>query len=532
MVLDTEPTRVAIAGVVGGNGEDHGDQVAVEHLSSCGDDAGPGSRVSVGRRPRTVRDAAEAVIYPHVVRVVAAGYVTGVPQLDDEVLAGVYLLHLGEVELGRTTIFHVGVDPDVAETRDIGFGAAGAGAKRVLVSAFLRIAVLDHDSQRVDSRPAVEVAYAELLVHRRRHVVPHRGQDGGIGLIETLPARVPAWEIFGPAVSRFVADRAQQLIAICGVERGGIGAVQHEPGHDVVAAAHRTVPGKLERAATVVVGTVEDLDRQSRSSFGHLDAVEIPPLSINCAPIRGRPLFGVRRAAAAAAAAVAQRRVAVTVALRGIGAVDAPPQTLLNAERGVVAEVGLGTPKSQRQYVAGNCGALDRHRFDPKYLHEVGRNLVGDGRSELGVVFDGVFVVGEVDDLDDVGPAERFVEVPVGSGDRQSLLLGLVRILCGIHHPGKGSGVGAVLDLDAVPVDPAEVDGEAGRAHEHDEEQGHQGEDGAPLARQCIRELRKTFRARTQGSRGAVRGLGAGRTAARLGGSHRRSLLLGAMPTT
>jgi hypothetical protein len=38
-----------------------------------------------------------------------------------------------------------------------------------------------------------------------------------------------------------------------------------------------------------------------------------------------------------------------------------------------------------------------------------------------------------------------------------------------------------MLDLDAIPEEPPQVDGEPGHAQEHDEEQSHDGENRSPL---------------------------------------------------
>lgn len=46
----------------------------------------------------------------------------------------------------------------------------------------------------------------------------------------------------------------------------------------------------------------------------------------------------------------------------------------------------------------------------------------------------------------------------------------------------EGGDVGTVLDLEAVPEDSAQVDGQPRRPREYEEDQGHQGEDGALLS--------------------------------------------------
>ena len=105
--------------------------------------------------------------------------------------------------------------------------------------------------------------------------------------------------------------------------------------------------------------------------------------------------------------------------------------------------------------------------------------VVGDRDPQLVGVLDGGRIVGEVDRGNRGGTRRVVVPVLGSRGDRLGVGLRLVVRL--VDHAGEGSGVGAVLDLDAVPEEPAEVDTEADHAHEDGEHQPHHDEDDTRL---------------------------------------------------
>ena len=51
-----------------------------------------------------------------------------------------------------------------------------------------------------------------------------------------------------------------------------------------------------------------------------------------------------------------------------------------------------------------------------------------------------------------------------------------------VDDTGQGGSIGAMLDLDAVPEQPAKVDRHRGKPHQYDEKHRHHRQDRTPLA--------------------------------------------------
>lgn len=105
-----------------------------------------------------------------------------------------------------------------------------------------------------------------------------------------------------------------------------------------------------------------------------------------------------------------------------------------------------------------------------------------DGGPQLKGILDRGCVIGEVDDLYIVKPAKGCIHIAVLRGCSPCLDLGQAPVLGNVDHAAKGRSVGPVLDLDAVPVQPTQVDGKPHDSYENHEDEGHQGKHRATLA--------------------------------------------------
>ena len=111
---------------------------------------------------------------------------------------------------------------------------------------------------------------------------------------------------------------------------------------------------------------------------------------------------------------------------------------------------------------------------------------MGHRGSQLRRILDRAWIIGEVDDVDDVRSTEGGVGVAVDPGHGQGLGLGECTVLSNMNNPAERRGVGAVLDLDAVPIGPAQINGESDHAEEHQQDERHQWQNHTVLVgRDC-----------------------------------------------
>ena len=148
---------------------------------------------------------------------------------------------------------------------------------------------------------------------------------------------------------------------------------------------------------------------------------------------------------------------------------DVAPEVGPVARSRVVPEVVVGAAQGKRQHVLGQGGPGDVHGVDAEHAHEEGRHVAAHGHPELMGVLYRTGVLGEVRGIHDIGTTQRPVHVSVLPGRADRLGVGRRPIVRLVDDSGEGSGIGPVLDLEAVEVQPPQVDGERRHPHEHHE---------------------------------------------------------------
>ena len=402
-----------------------------------------------------------------------------------------HLFDLGEMELGVTECaVDVGVDRHVAEAIDPGCRPArGEGSHRPTVEAPLvgAAGVVDHDAERVD---------AGLVDRDGAERLPQGGYPARITQLDVVPVEVfvtilvvlvrylPVSVEVGIRIARVIRDRAfEEVPTVRRVERCRIRVIQHERRGRARAAALGVVAHQHIVSAAAGELRVKQFNGEDRTNRRRvdLDPVQVSPSSRLGSRIDRLPALIVPGTSRRALPLDALRRIPIPHALSGVVTVDVPPEVGPAAQRGVVTEVRLRAPHRERQHVLGHRGVGDAQAVDPEHPDKEGGDFVGDRGPQLINIRHRRRIVLESDDLDDVGSTNRGVDVPVACRGSPSLRLGQAHVVCDVYHPTQRSSIGAMLDLDTIPEDPTQVDGEPGHTQEHDKEQRHDGENRSPL---------------------------------------------------